>query len=270
MNLPEILFEDESLVAFDKPFGLAVATDRGTKAGVTLMDLVRARFGGQVANVHRLDADASGVVLCAKTKAALDVLSGQFQSKTVRRIYWSLVAILPPERLAGAVAPARDGAGALPAEFSVDLAIGDDEGSRGRMRVSRRAGKPSFTEFRVLESFGRFACVECRPQTGRTHQVRVHLAAAGAPVLNDTLYGDPGSVLLLSALKRHYKGRDEERPLISRLALHACALGFMHPVLREPMEVTSPVPREFEVALKYLRKFPGPGLAAGRRSYGTG
>jgi 23S rRNA pseudouridine1911/1915/1917 synthase len=269
MNLPDILFEDESLVAFDKPDGLPVAQDRGAKAGVTLMDLVRARYGSQVANVHRLDADASGVVLCAKTKAALDILSGQFQSKTVRRVYRALVAILPPERLMGAAAPTRDAAGSLPGEFSVDLAIGDDEKVRGRMRVFRkRGGKPSFTQFRVTEAFGRFAFVECVPQTGRTHQVRVHLAAAGAPVLNDSLYGDAGSLLLLSGLKRHYKGREEEKPLISRLALHACALGFTHPVLREPVEVASPLPREFEVPLKYLRKFPGP--AAARPAYGIG
>jgi 23S rRNA-/tRNA-specific pseudouridylate synthase len=124
--------------------------------------------------------------------------------------------------------------------------------------VSRgRAGKPSLTEFHVLESFGRFAWLECLPLTGRTHQVRVHLAAAGAPVLNDAAYGDPESVLLLSGLKRSYKGRDEEKPLLSRLALHAGALGFVHPGTREALQVASPLPKEFEVALKYLRKFAG-------------
>jgi 23S rRNA-/tRNA-specific pseudouridylate synthase len=89
------------------------------------------------------------------------------------------------------------------------------------------------------------------------HQIRVHLASAGAPVLNDTLYGDPGSVLLLSQLKRGYKGRDEERPLVSRLALHSSAVGFSHPGRGEPVEITAPVPKELEVALKYLRKFAG-------------
>ena len=97
----------------------------------------------------------------------------------------------------------------------------------------------------------------------------MHLAAAGAPVLNDPLYGDPGSPLLLSGLKRSYKGRDEEKPLIARLALHAGSLGFTHPVSRGPMEVSSPLPEEFEIALKYLRRFPGPGSAA-RKAYGTG
>jgi RluA family pseudouridine synthase len=273
MTLPEILFEDDFLVAFNKPSGLPVASDRRERARVTLMDMVRDRFGRLVANVHRMDAQTSGIVLCAKTKAALDSLSGQFQSKTVRRTYCALVALPPPEWLGNAASPARDEAGALPAEFCVDLPLGEDAGDPGRMRVFKgRGGRPSVTQFRVIESFGRFAWVECRPLTGRTHQVRVHLAAAGAPALNDTLYGDPGSVLLLSGLKRGYKGSGPERPLISRLALHASELGFLHPDRREPVLVAAPLPREFEVALKYLRRFaaPGPFRARGARGAGLG
>jgi 23S rRNA pseudouridine1911/1915/1917 synthase len=257
VTFPDILFEDDFLVAFDKPSGLPVVSDRRGGAQATLMGRVRERFGPSTANVHRLDAETSGIVLCAKTKPALDFLSGQFQSKTVRKTYNALVALSAAEGAEATRDFARDPAGALPAEFSVDLAIGEDEQVAGRMRVFRkRGGKPSVTEFRVLEPFGRFAWLECRPLTGRTHQVRVHLAAAGAPVLNDALYGDPASVLLLSGLKRHYKGRDEEKPLISRLALHSGALGFIHPSTQEPVEITAPLPREFEIALKYLRRFP--------------
>jgi 23S rRNA-/tRNA-specific pseudouridylate synthase len=106
-----------------------------------------------------------------------------------------------------------------------------------------------------VEKFGRFAFVECRPLTGRTHQLRVHLAAAGAPILNDPFYGDPEIKLLLSELKRRYKGRDEEKPLIARLALHASELTLKHPETKEPLTITAPLPHEFEVALKYLRKF---------------
>jgi 23S rRNA pseudouridine1911/1915/1917 synthase len=257
MKFPDILLEDDHLVALDKPCGLPVVAGRRDR-GENLMDMVHARFGEHVANVHRLDTEASGVVLCAKSKAALDFLSGQFQSKTVRKVHVALVVVLDAAKLAGAAAPARDAAGMLPTEFSVDLPLGDDAGRPGGMRIVRgRAGKPSVTDFRVLEPFGRFAFLECRPITGRTHQVRVHLAAAGAPVLNDPDYGDMDSPLLLSGLKRRYKGRDEERPLISRLALHASALGFVHPGTRVPSEVGSPLPGEFEIALKYLRRFAG-------------
>lgn len=258
MTLPDILFEDDTLVAFDKPSGLPVAPGNSGKARATLMGLARGRFGQSLAAVHRLDEETSGIVLCAKTKAALDSLSGQFQSKTVHRTYQALVTLPPPERAGTASAPVRGADGMLPEDFTVDLALGEDEDHKGRIRVFRkRGGKPSVTEFRVLEAFGRFAWLECRPLTGRQHQIRVHLAAAGAPVLNDALYGDPGSVLLLSELKRHYKGRDAEKPLVSRLALHACALGFVHPARQEAMEITAPLPRELEIALKYLRKFAG-------------
>lgn len=260
MTFPDILLEDEFIVAFDKPSGMAVVPEGRKGAGATLMGLVRGRFGASTANVHRLDAEASGVVLCARTKPALDFLSGQFQSKTVRKTHYALVA-LRPQGAEGASGDAkRDAAGALPAEFTVDLDLGEDEHKPGRVRVFRkRGGRPSVTEFRVIESFGRFAWVECRPLTGRMHQVRVHLASAGAPVLNDALYGDAGSVLLLSGLKRGYKGRDTERPLISRLALHAGSLGFTHPQSREPVEIASPLPDDIGIALKYLRKFAGPG-----------
>lgn len=264
--LPPVIFEDDSLVAFDKPSGLLVAPDRWDKERENLMALVHAhpRFGRTVANVHRLDADTSGLLLCAKTKPALDYLSGQFQSKTVRKTYHAFVVVLPPEQAMKVVAPIRDAAGMLPAEFAVDLALGADEANPGRMRIfKKRGGKECVTEFRTLERFGggraapggSFAFVECRPLTGRTHQLRVHLAAAGAPILNDPFYGTPDITLRLSDLKRGYKGRDEEKPLIARLALHATELTLSHPVTREPLTLHAPLPHEFEIALKYLRKF---------------
>lgn len=259
MPLPPILYDDPSMLAFDKPSGLLVAPDRWDKQREYLMGLVHAQWGEGVANVHRLDADTSGVLLCARTKPALDFLSGQFQSKTVEKTYHALVVVLPPEQAMKVVTPIRDEAGRLPDAFTVDLALGEDEQQPGRMRVfKKRGGKPSLTEFRTLERFGRYALVECRPLTGRTHQLRVHLAAAGAPILNDRFYGVPEIVLRLSELKRGYKGRDEEKPLLTRLALHASRLTVKHPETREPQTIEAPLPHEFEVSLKYLRKFaPG-------------
>lgn len=277
MPLPPILFEDDTLVAFDKPSGLLVAPDRWDKKRENLMGLVHdhPRFGHGVANVHRLDADTSGLLLCAKSKPALDYLTGQFQSKTVGKTYHAVVAVLPPEGAMKVIAPIRDTVGALPEAFTVELALGEDERQPGRMRVFKgRGGKVCVTEFRTLERFrgsmrppGRrgdggspvaaagFAFVECRPLTGRTHQLRVHLAAAGAPILYDPFYGNPDVALRLSDLKRGYKGREDEKPLIGRLALHASALTIKHPATQQPFELHSPLPHEFEVALKYLRKF---------------
>ena len=237
MPLPPIIYEDAALLAFDKPSGLPVAPDRWHRAEENLMALVRVKFGPAVANVHRLDAETSGLVLCTKTKAALDFVSGQFQSKTAVKLHHALVAGSPPE----------DG-------FTVDLPIEDDPALLGRMRVNKKTGKPAVTEFQVLERFGRWTLLECRPLTGRRHQIRVHLRSVEFPILNDPLYGD-GSTLLLSALKRGYKGRADEKPLLARLALHAGGLTLRHPLTREPITLTAPWPNDFEVALKYLRKF---------------
>lgn len=275
MPLPTILFEDDTLVAFDKPSGLLVAPDRWDKTRENLMGIVHdhPRYGHSVANVHRLDADTSGILLCAKNKVALDYLSGQFQSKTVRKTYHAVVAVLPAEAAMKVIAPIRDAAGALPDTFMVELSLGEDERQPGRMRVFKgRGGKECQTEFRTLERFRGstrpvrrgeeggavaqgYAFVECHPITGRTHQLRVHLAAAGAPILYDPFYGNPDIVLKLSDLKRGFKGREEERPLIGRLALHASALVLKHPTTKEPFTITAPLPKEFEVALKHLRKF---------------
>jgi RluA family pseudouridine synthase len=237
MALPAVIHEDDALLVFNKPSGLLVAPDRWDKSRENLMALVHARLGPGIANVHRLDADTSGVLLCAKTKPALDFLSGQFQAKTTETVYHALVA--------GVIATD---------EFSIDVALRDDEARPGRMRTAKKGGKPASTGFRVLERFKGFTWLECRPLTGRTHQIRVHLATAGLPVLNDAFYGHD-RLLLLSDLKRGYKGRADERPLISRLALHVSELTVTHPGTRERITLRAPLPNDFSVALKYLRRF---------------
>ncbi|HLP26673.1 MAG TPA: pseudouridine synthase [Acidobacteriota bacterium] len=265
-SLPPVIFEDEALIAFDKPSGLLIAPDRWDKSRANLMDQVHGALGHGVANVHRIDADTSGVVLCTKTKPALDFVSGQFQSKTVDKVYLALVVAAGDcaAPWAGGAPTIGGASGVLPDEFQVDLVLKEDDAAPGRMCVVRKHGKGAVTDFKVIERFGAFTLLECRPQTGRTHQIRVHLAASGWPIVNDPFYGND-TRLLLSALKRGYKGRDDERPLIARLALHASALTVTHPVSRERVTIAAPLPHDFEVALKYLRKFAGAGAGARRR-----
>lgn len=260
MPLPPILIEDDTLLALAKPAGLPVAHDRLVRKGDTLMAQLQKERGPGLINVHRLDAETSGVVLFAKSKPALDFLSGQFQGRTVQQVYHAIVAVLPLDETA-ARSPIRAESGGLPEDFVVDLGLSEDEANAGRMRVNtRHSGRPALTEFHTAENFGRFALVECRPVTSRTHQVRLHLATAGAPVLNDALYGAIGRELRLSELKKHYKGREEEKPLIGCLALHATSLTLRHPSTRESFTVEAPLPREFTIALKYLRKYSPPQL----------
>lgn len=235
--LPPVIFEDDALIAFDKPSGLLVSPDPRARASVCLMALVQEKFGTGLANVHRIDADASGLVLCTKTKQALDFVSGQFQSKTVENYYEALVV----------GSPASD-------VFSADLVLKEDEAAPERMCVVKKHGKAAQTDFKVLARYGRFTHLECRPLTARKHQIRVHLSASGTPVLNDPVYGDE-TRLMLSEFKRGYKGRDDERPLITRLALHASRVTFIHPVSREKMTLVAPLAKDLAVALKYLGKF---------------
>ncbi len=260
MPIPPVIYEDDTLIAFDKPSGMLVAPDRWDKKRENLMGLVHDKMGHGVANVHRLDADTSGIVLCTKEKTALDFVSGQFQSKTVRKVYHALCVGTPDAKLFVRSDNPRDEPPPEPLaddEFFVDRDLIDDEDNPGRMRTVRKHGKASQTIVKVLERFAGFTLVECRPVTGRTHQLRVHLQFSGLPILNDPFYGDGTTELRLSRLKRGYKGKPDEKPLISRLALHASRLTVKHPVTREPVVIEAPLPNEFEVALKYLRKFAG-------------
>lgn len=261
MPIPPVIYEDDTLIAFDKPSGMLVAPDRWDKSRENLMGLVHEKMGHDVANVHRLDADTSGVLLCTKEKAALDFVSGQFQSKTVRKIYHAICAGTPEPKLFEPPRREKDAPPVelAPDEFFVDRDLVDDEANPGRMRTVRKHGKASQTVFKVLERFAGFTFIECRPLTGRTHQLRVHLQYSGLPILNDPFYGDAAIELKLSRLKRGYKGRADEKPLIARLALHASRLTVRHPTTREPVTIEAPLPNEFEVALKYLRKFAATG-----------
>lgn len=231
---------------------------RTTAAEPTLADAVAEVHGPAVRLVCPVDDEASGLVLWAKDKTALDFLSGQFQSRSVERVQLALAVVTADgETDCGGVGPARRGEdGRLPPTGRIAFALGPDLHRPGRLHVYRkRGGRPAATSYRVQEDFGRYTWIECRPETHRLQQVRAHLAAIGAPVLGDPLYGLPDERLLLSRLKRGYKGREDERPLLGGLALHESRLELRHPVTREPWRVETVLPKSLEVALRNLRKF---------------
>lgn len=246
-----VLYEDDSLMALDKPSGLLTSPDRYDPARPNLMKLLHAGIAAQkpwsrernltyLSNAHRLDFETSGVILLAKTKPVLVALADLFGSEKPVKQYLALASGAPPA-----------------AQFEVDAPLGPHPVKLGIMRVDRKNGKKSKTRFDVLENFDRFGYVllKCEPLTGRTHQIRVHAADAGLKIVGDTLYG--GKPLWLSRLKRDYHlkpGRDE-RPLISRVALHAERLQLEHPMGGQSLAISAPWPHDLIVGIKYLRKY---------------
>ena len=249
-----VLFEDEHLLALDKPAGLLTTPDRHDEARPSLMQLLldglvagkpwaRERGLSYLSQAHRLDCDTSGVILLAKTKPALLTLADLFGAEKSLRSYVALAWGIPEAT-----------------RFEVDAKLAPHPVKPGQMCVNPLDGKKSRTEFEVLEQFSDWVLLRCTPLTDRPHQIRVHLKHAGFPLVADDLYG--GKKLWLSRLKKDFylKPGREERPLMSRAALHAEELSLPHPVTGAPVVIRSEWPKAFKVAVKYLRQYAtGPG-----------
>jgi 23S rRNA pseudouridine1911/1915/1917 synthase len=223
-----VVHEDADVLVLDKPAGLVVHPGaghaRGTLAAAALAHAPGiAGVGGprRPGIVHRLDKDTSGLLVMAKTQGAYDSLTRQLAARTVRRVYLAIVH--------GRVTAA---------EGVIDRPLGRDPRDRKRMAVRPAGqGRRAVTRWRVLERFSNFTLLEARLETGRTHQIRVHVAALGHPVAGDAIYG----------------GRSRSPVPIEGLALHATALAFEHPVTQQRMEFASALPSRMEGLLSHLR-----------------
>jgi 23S rRNA pseudouridine1911/1915/1917 synthase len=237
-----IVYEDEHLLVVDKPAGLVVHPGAGVASGTLVHALLHhapaiADVGGagRPGIVHRLDKQTSGLMVVAKSAAAYRALVEMLRARTVRRRYLAIVWGLPPT-----------------ATGSVEGAIGRDPRQRKRMAVVARGGKPARTRWRVRERLAGAALLEVTLDTGRTHQIRVHLAHLGYPVAGDPLYGGRGKVQL-SGTAGERSLRSVVLEALPRQALHATELEFPHPVTGEVVRFTSPPPADFERALESLR-----------------
>jgi 23S rRNA pseudouridine1911/1915/1917 synthase len=242
-NIPlEVLFEDESMAVINKPPGMVVHPGKGNWKG-TLTSALAYHFanlstiGGpsRPGIVHRLDRDTSGVILVAKTDPAHGALAEQFENRETNKEYFAIVA--------GNVD--RD-------QELIDAPIGLHPHQREKMtiREGHDSSRPAQTVYHVAERFDGFAAIHCFPQTGRTHQIRVHLAHRGHPVLCDKLYGGRSQVTRGEITRR----RDDETILLARQALHAHRITIKHPLSKKEMTFEAPIPADIAVVLEQLRK----------------
>ncbi len=221
----DVVYEDGDVIVVNKPRGLVVHPAPGHPDG-TLVNALLAHCGESLSGiggerrpgiVHRIDKDTSGLIIAAKNDMAHAALSAQLKDRTLSRVYEAI-----------AHGSFREDAG------TVDAPIGRDPKNRQRMAVTEKNARPAVTHWEVLTRYARYTHLRCRLETGRTHQIRVHMAYTGHPLLGDTVYGG-----------RRDKGLDAQ-------ALHARGLKFVHPRTGEPVELWTELPDWFRDALSKL------------------
>ena len=232
-----VIYSDDDIVVLNKRSGVLIAADR-YNPDIPRLDLLAEKEFGRLYAVHRIDKDTSGIIIYARTLEAQKALSMQFEHREVKKTYHTLVYGHP-----------------MWETLHADAALQPDGDARHRTVVSKRYGKPSVTDFRLIGNCGPYSWVEAKPITGRTHQIRVHLAANGFSIVCDPLYGGNQKPVRLSEIKKKWNGdEEEERPLLNRLALHAYSIEFKHPTTAETVSFTAPYPKDMEATRKQLAK----------------
>ncbi|MFN3828133.1 MAG: RluA family pseudouridine synthase [Micavibrio sp.] len=246
-NIPlDIVYEDEALIVINKPVGLVVHSGAGHEDG-TLVNALLHHCGDSLSGiggvkrpgiVHRLDKDTSGLMLVAKTDKAHQALSAQLSDRSLHRRYKALVWGVP-----------------IPIKGIVDAPIGRHPTHRQKMAIIHRNGREARTHYMVVEDWGPVAMVECDLESGRTHQVRVHMTHLGHPLIGDPLYGlaRNGQV---SRLKKAGLEGDLAEEIINfpRQALHAAEIAFIHPLTDEEMAFERPLPEDMERIVSILNQ----------------
>jgi 23S rRNA pseudouridine955/2504/2580 synthase/23S rRNA pseudouridine1911/1915/1917 synthase len=234
----ETLCEDEDIIVVNKPAGLLVIPDRFNSDLPSLNKLLEERLKQKIWVVHRLDRDTSGVTCFAKNEQAHKYLSRLFQEHEVGKFYAGLVN--------GRVDPDQG---------RIEAPIAEHPVVKGKMTVTKK-GKPSITDYKVVEQWPLYALVQFQIHTGRTHQIRVHMQSIGNPIVCDELYGD-GKPFFVSSIKKKYRLSDKEeaeRPLLSRLALHAYRLHLFKEDGKEIL-VEADLPKDMLACVNQLNKW---------------
>jgi 23S rRNA pseudouridine1911/1915/1917 synthase len=234
-NVPRhfgVLYEDPDLLVIDKPAGLPVHPTARYHRN-TLTALLRERFGETPPILaHRIDSETSGVLILAKTKRAERQLKVMFARREVSKRYLAIVSGVPE-----------------PPEGRIEVPLGPDKAGPVRVKMAPDPdGLPALTEYRVLEALGNSALIECRPRTGRQHQIRAHLAHLGHPIVGDKMYGEDAG-LFLEYIEQGPTPEILRRAGAPRHFLHAASISFVHPMQRAPLKVESPLPEDMATYL---------------------
>jgi 23S rRNA pseudouridine1911/1915/1917 synthase len=234
----EIIHENDAFVAVNKPAGLLSIPDRMGQ-DTSLKQLLKERYGN-IFTIHRLDKGTSGIIMFAKDEATHKDLSRKFEGREVQKFYLGLVQGKPVNN-----------------KGTIDVPIAEHPGKQSKMMTNAK-GKPSVTDYELLETFSLYSWMQFQIHTGRTHQIRVHMQHIGNPIVCDELYGNGGPVLLSSVKGKKFKlshNELEERPILSRLALHSWKLKFEWS--NEQFELEAEIPKDLRATLQQLRKWKG-------------
>jgi 23S rRNA pseudouridine1911/1915/1917 synthase len=233
-----VIYEDAKIIAVNKAPGISVGGDRWDDSRERLDRLLAEFLGGEkLFTVHRIDRDTSGLVVFARNAETHRLLSRAFEGRQTEKHYIAVVHGRPPWN-----------------ETACDLPLVPNGNKRHLTIIDRYQGKKSLTHFRLRGAAGNYSVFEVRPETGRTHQIRVHAAALGFPIVCDPLYGN-GKPVLLSSFKRNWRGDPlEEKPLLSRLGLHAVELTLPLVPGAEPLRLAAPLPRDMAALIAQMEK----------------
>ncbi|UCH61723.1 MAG: RluA family pseudouridine synthase [Fidelibacterota bacterium] len=237
----DILYEDDQIIVLDKPAGLVTHPGSGVHRGTLVNGLVGryqhlSEYNSRLRPgiVHRLDKNTSGIMVIARTDAAHLHLARQFERREVQKTYLALVWGTPPKT------------------GKVEANVVRDPHNRLAFRASRSRGRPAETTFRSREHFHGFTLLEVRPRTGRTHQIRVHLAYLGYPIFGDTLYQGVRARASIAPELRDIAAQLHRA--LPRQGLHAFSLAFIHPATKETATFQAPLPDDLNTALAILRQ----------------
>lgn len=231
----EIIYEDAYLIVVQKEAGVPVIPGRTSDMEISLKYRLKEIYG-EIFVVHRIDAETSGLVVMAKDAETHRKLNTMFQNRQIIKKYLLLTRGIPkPES----------------GEISFSLKRLNNQNKS----VVAQDGKTALTTYQVIEKYGNIALCEAEIHSGRHHQLRVHFKAINAPLLVDPTYAEVGFFLSEIKAKKYKKGRDEvERPLLSRLSLHAAKLEFKHPFQNKIIKLEAPLPKDLRAAINQLRK----------------